>query len=476
VAIAITIYIGMYLFALTAISDFADTHIQGSMLEKSRNIYAICDNALNEILRSGLMHDEKEIAIKKALTIGAIEDYMRENKLVGLITDSAGKTLLATDNISLTDFPIAQNNAVSPVEYQGQLYYAHSTDFTPWDWHILFMSDARIYTALLNEVRLAYITTGGIFLISVFLLLCYLNKTIKNPINKIIQPLKEHTQPEYKGISEFEFISNSIKDMMLEKERLMEQVIEEQKLKGIRVLAAGVAHNFNNMLVGVLGYASLVRAKLEDVKKAKTSLNEHSLDEMLKYVTTIETSAQKAGTLARELTELSRKKELEKDFIAQVDINTVVTELKHLLKNTFPKNIEIIANLSTNLPLIKGNASQLEQSILNICINSKDAMPSGGKLSIETSMLNIKRDDPKPQYLKPGSYVVVSISDTGTGMDEETLSHIFEPFFTTKPVDKGTGLGLAAVYSIIKAHNGYITAKSTPNKGTTFIIYLPVSE
>jgi signal transduction histidine kinase len=280
--------------------------------------------------------------------------------------------------------------------------------------------------------------------------------------------------PEYKGIYEFEFLSENIRDMMIEKQRLMKQIIEEQKLKGIRVLASGIAHNFNNILVGVLGYASLIRTRLESAKKTNQPLQGQMLDEIIKHIDVIETSSQKAGRLAKELALFSKKRELEEDTIASVDINKVIAELNELILNTFPKNIEISTILTENLPVIKGNAHQLEQAILNICINSKDAMPDGGMLFIETYAARITEKIPEYLFLKPGNYVIIKISDTGTGMDEETISHIFEPFFTTKPVDKGIGLGLSAAYSIIKAHRGYIIAESSSGKGSTFTIYLPI--
>lgn len=466
----------LYMFVLRYVSDFTDQHIKDSLMGISREIYNTCDRNLNELLKAGLTGDERSVRIKKGLTIGIIEDYLQQNNSKGIISEKDNELLAyyLSPELSKAIRKNARNNMVSAVEHNGTKYYIYQMHFEPWDWRIILVKDAAEYSALVKRVRLAYTATGGMLIIAGLLVLCYLNRAVKHPINKIIKPIKKGDPPGYKGIYEFEFLSDSINEMMSQKQSLMKQIIEEQKLKGIRVLASGVAHNFNNILVGVLGYASLVRTKLEDVKKTNTPLDGHSLNEILKYVDIIETSAQKAGALAKELAELSRKRVLEKDFITQVDINAAITEFERLLKNTFPKNIELSTNLSANLPFIKGNASQLEQAILNICINSKDAMPDGGKLFIETSMTTIKEKNPSYPYLKFGNYVTVNISDTGAGMDEETLSHIFEPFFTTKPVDKGTGLGLATVYSIIKAHRGYVIAESAKGKGSTFTIYLPI--
>jgi signal transduction histidine kinase len=323
---------------------------------------------------------------------------------------------------------------------------------------------------LAKKVRIAYIASGAILIIIGLLAIGYFNRAVKYPVSKIISSLKAGNQPEYKGIYEFEFLSSSIGEMMDERERLMNQLIEEQKMKGIMTLASGVAHNFNNILMGVLGYASLISMKLKDAKSEKQALQGQDIDELLEYTGTIESSALKAGGLARELEDLSRKGILEKESVIPIDINKLIAELQRLLSSTFPKNIEITVKLDDRMPTIKGDAIQLEQALLNIAINSKDAMPYGGKLTIKTFVT----DSAKYHYLKPGKYITIQISDTGIGMDEATLSHIFEPFFTTKPVDKGIGLGLATVYSIIKAHRGYVIAESLPDKGSTFTIYLPI--
>ncbi|MEW6739304.1 MAG: ATP-binding protein [Nitrospirota bacterium] len=466
----------LYMFVLRYVSDFTDQHIKGSLTGISREIYNACDRNLNELLKTGLAGDEKTVRIKKGLTIGIIEDFLQQNKSKGIIVEKGNELLTCCllPELSKAIRKNARDNMVSVVEHDGTKYYIYQMHFEPWDWRILLIQDAARYSTLINKVRLAYVATGVMLSIATLLILYYLHRSIKYPVNRIISSLKAGDQPEYKGIYEFEFLSNSIGEMMIERQRLMKQVIEEQKLKGIRVLASGVAHNFNNMLVGVLGYASLISMKLEDAKREKQALQGEDIDELLKYTGTIESSAQKASGLARDLAGLSRKRMLEKESVMPIDINKLITELQRLLSGTFPKSIEITAKMNDGLPAIKGDIMQLEQALLNIAINSKDAMPDGGKLTMKTFVTDIVNGNSKYHYLKAGKYVAIQISDTGTGMDEATLSHIFEPFFTTKPVDKGTGLGLATVYSIIKAHHGYVIAESIPDKGSTFTIYLPI--
>ncbi|BCB95262.1 hypothetical protein JZK55_01840 [Dissulfurispira thermophila] len=465
----------LYIFVLRYISDFTNQHIKNEFLWAWGEIYTICDKSLNELLKTNDIDNEKIVRIKKGLTISSIEDFLHQNRLKGIITENK-KELLSCCNTpekSRIFIDAAQANTVSSVKYDGIEYYTYQADFEPWSWQIIIIKDSTAYSSLIDKVKISYLSTGISLTLAGLLILCYLNRAVKYPINNIITSLKANKQPEYKGIYEFEFLSNSVAEMMEERQRMIKHIMEEQKLKGIRILASGVAHNFNNMLVGVLGYASLLSMKLENAKRENRLLKEEDLDELLKCTKTIETSAQKASTLARELSGLSRKKMLEGDSVGPVDINKLVTEMQRLLSDTFPKNIEVIAITDNNIPVITGDGMQLEQALLNIAINSKDAMPDGGKLTIQTSIADIKGKS-KYHYLKPGRYAAVQIRDTGTGMDEDTLNHIFEPFFTTKPVDKGTGLGLATVYSIIKAHDGYVIAESTPGKGSLFTIYLPI--
>lgn len=465
-----------YVFVLGYVSDFTNREINDSFMGISREIYNTCDRNLNELLKTGLAGDEKTVRIKKGLTIGVIEEYLQQNKYKGII-DEKGNELLAYSLLPELSRAIRKNakdNTVSILQHDGTKYYIYQMRFEPWDWRIILVKNAANYSDLIKKTRLAYIATAGTLVIVSLIILCYLHRSVKYPVNRIISSLKAGSQPGYKGIYEFEFLSDSIGEMIIERQRMMKQVIEEQKLKGIRVLASGVAHNFNNMLVGVMGYASLISMKLEDARMKQRALQREDIDELLKYTKTIESSSRKASNLARDLANLSRKRMLEKESVIPVDINKLIAELQRLLSGTFPQNIEVTAELADSLPAIKGDVLQLEQALLNIAINSKDAMPDGGKLSIKTFVSDVANRNSRYHYLKPGKYITIQISDTGTGMDEATLSHIFEPFFTTKPVDKGTGLGLATVYSIIKAHNGYVIAESIPHKGSTFTIYLPI--
>ena len=467
----------LYLFVLSSISDFAYKTIKDAFLDMSREIYSVCDRGLNELLVAGAATDEKAIRIKKALTIGMIEDLLKQYNFEGSITGENNEELLSCcflPDLQKAVKKVAKTSSVESLVHQGKKYYVYQMRFDPWEWPILFVRSAGEYSFLINKVRYAYMATGSVLLITTLALLYYLNRFIKFPLNSITEPVKRGELPEYRGIYEFEYLSDTIGHMMVEKEKLMEQIIQERKLKGINVLASGVAHNFNNILVGVLGYISLARMKLQNAKAAGKPVQGEFVDEILDNLERAGASADKAGSLARELSVFSKKMAREGSHFASVSINTIIAELNELLLNTFPKNIEIVVSLTDEDPLIEGDPSQLEQALLNVCVNSRDAMSDGGKLTIETSLASIANKDPIYPYIQPGDYAVVKIFDTGKGIDNETMVHIFEPFFTTKPVDKGTGLGLATVYTTIRAHHGHVRVESNPGEGSAFTILLPV--
>ncbi len=244
-----------------------------------------------------------------------------------------------------------------------------------------------------------------------------------------------------------------------EKERLQAQLLQSQKMESMGILAGGVAHDFNNILQTMGGNIQLLlRGK-----------DTHHPD--LKRLKTVQKSINRAAQLIKQLLVFSRKEESSRKII---NLNQEVEDAVKMLKRTLPRMIEIRENLDDNLWSINADPVQMEQVMLNIGFNAADAMPDGGKLIIETENIFLRPEDSK-QYIEidPGPYVHMRVSDTGLGMSKETVKHIFEPFFTTKEIGKGTGLGLASVYGIIKEHKGHIFCYSEPGQGTSFKIYLP---
>lgn len=233
---------------------------------------------------------------------------------------------------------------------------------------------------------------------------------------------------------------------------------QSQKMEAIGRLAGGVAHDFNNLLAIISGYSDLLlqsrgssdpdRLKLEQIKQAASS----------------------AASLTRQLLMFSRQQ-----FIQPVtlDINQIVSSTEKMLRRLIKENIEFTVILEPNLDRVNADPGQIEQVILNLVVNARDALPMGGKLCIRTSNVQMDQASRHAGGVRPGQFVLLEVTDTGTGMDHETQEHVFEPFFTTKPVGQGTGLGLATVYGIVKQSSGHIEVQSTLGHGTSFRIYLP---
>jgi PAS domain S-box-containing protein len=243
-----------------------------------------------------------------------------------------------------------------------------------------------------------------------------------------------------------------------ERRALEQQLRQSQKMEAVGRLAGGIAHDFNNLLMVISGYSEFLLDRLGPEPAVRGPAQE------------IAGAAGRATSLTRQLLAFSRKQMMAPKIL---DLNSVVIENMKMLRRVIGEDIELVMNPASGLGTVRADAGQIEQVIMNLAVNARDAMPSGGKLTIETS--NVSLDEEYARLHAPltsGNYVMLTISDTGAGMDLETQSHIFEPFFTTKG-PKGTGLGLSTVYGIVKQSGGYIWVNSGPGKGTSFRIYLP---
>jgi signal transduction histidine kinase len=241
---------------------------------------------------------------------------------------------------------------------------------------------------------------------------------------------------------------------------LFQQLVQAEKLQAIGRLAGGVAHDFNNVLTVVMGYAQ----QLLDNKNPTVEAVQRGASHIL-------TAGDRAARLTRQLLAFGRKQVLQPTIL---NLNAVIVDVDKMLRRLIHENVEIMTTPAPKLGLVKADVSQLEQVLLNLAINGRDAMPDGGKLTIETS--NVELDEAYAREhagVRPGPYVLLAVSDTGVGMDAETLSHIFEPFYTTKEVGKGSGLGLATVYGIVEQSGGHVAVYSEPGRGSTFKVYLP---
>jgi len=252
-----------------------------------------------------------------------------------------------------------------------------------------------------------------------------------------------------------------------ERKRLEEQLRQSQKMEGIGTLAGGIAHDFNNLLGIILGYATILEAPNIEVNRR------------LQGVETIKRAVQRGADLVRQLLTFARKSE---PTFGLVNINDLIEELGKMLSQTFPRTIDVRLRLEKSVPSITADATQIHQALLNLCLNSRDAMidqseenPKKGTLTISSSVISSKQMKEKFPDVENNDFLAVQVADTGIGMDENTRKRIFEPFFTTKELGKGTGLGLAVVYGIIKSHQALVEVESTENVGTSFSLYFPVA-
>ena len=233
-----------------------------------------------------------------------------------------------------------------------------------------------------------------------------------------------------------------------------------QRMEVVGTLAGGIAHDFNNQLTAILGFTELLLQSLGDAA-AQSRLKE------------IKNAAQRSAALTRQLLAFSRRRPLK---IEPLDLNVVVSTVSELLQRLLPEDVTWQLELQPALPVILGDAQQLENVLTNLAVNARDAMPDGGRLTITTGAIEVTEEDlRRDPSMKPGMYALLTVTDTGGGMDDAIKAHVFEPFFTTKEVGKGTGLGLAMVYDVVQHMRGVIRFHSEPGRGTAFRLYFPAT-
>ncbi|MGB9205537.1 MAG: PAS domain S-box protein [Terriglobales bacterium] len=269
------------------------------------------------------------------------------------------------------------------------------------------------------------------------------------PVEASISQIRTSTENLYTVI---------LRDISVRK-RTEEQLRQAQKMEAVGQLAGGVAHEFNNYLAIIMGYTELLERETVGNDSLRMSLSE------------IKDASQKVASLTRQLLAFSRKQVIEP---REVDLNSTVWETHKLLRRLIPVTIDLIPKLQDDVGKVKADPAQVQQILINLVLNARDSMPDGGKIFIETEEVDLDPEYASRQLdVQAGRYVMLSVADTGIGMDKETLSHIFEPFFTTKEEGKGTGLGLSTTYGIVKQSGGHLTVASVPGRGSTFRIYLP---
>jgi PAS domain S-box-containing protein len=255
------------------------------------------------------------------------------------------------------------------------------------------------------------------------------------------------------------FIQSFYRDIT-EKKKFQEYLFQSQKMDSIGTLAGGIAHDFNNILTAIIGHSEIIRRS-------------HLEEKALRSLTVIEEASRRAGRMISKLLGFARKSASE---VVPFNMNDVIFDTVKLLERVVDKKINLTVELDNRLPLVQGDVTQMEQVIMNLIVNARDAMPNGGSIIIKTTAREVVRGMPDvPSYIPPGEYVIMRVSDTGVGMAGDVLNRIFEPFYTTKDRGKGTGLGLAMVYGVVKEHRGYVTVQSELNRGSVFTVYIPTS-
>lgn len=247
-----------------------------------------------------------------------------------------------------------------------------------------------------------------------------------------------------------------------ERKALERQLFQARKMESLGRLASGIAHDFNNVLTGILGYTDLSLLKIDETHPLHT------------YLTHIRQLVWRASKMIRQLLTFGRRQVLEP---TPLNLNEVLADLLPLLEKVLSEEIEMSFHPDPHLKNVYADLSQIEQVILNLCVNARDAMPAGGRLVLQTENIFLTESDTRETpFMRPGDYVLLTVSDTGVGMDEKTIERIFDPFFSTKEPDQGTGLGLSIVHGIVGQHGGWVTVESETGKGSTFKIFLPAVE
>jgi signal transduction histidine kinase/CheY-like chemotaxis protein len=368
--------------------------------------------------------------------------------------------------------------AIKPVISQEEAVYFNTTPEQTGEQTIGYVHltmDAGNLKKSLRSLLIDSIVIGMAFLLIGALITYFVSKGVTGPLNRLTGEVKSFSDSgEYRGIlidsrdevgnlaSAFNDLMTSLKKREEEKEELEEKLRHSQKMEAIGTLAGGVAHDFNNILMAIIGYGALLQIELPSESK------------LYEYVEEIIKAGDRASDLTQRLLAFTRKQIISPE---PVKLDNIIVNIERLLTRLMTEDIEMSFKLEAGDAMVMADTGQIDQVLINLSTNARDALPRGGKIRISTSVTTPDTELLKQNDLQPGGeYALIRVEDNGVGIPENILQRIFDPFFTTKEVGKGTGLGLSMVYGIVKQHNGIISVESETNRGTTFSIYLPVIE
>ena len=391
--------------------------------------------------------------------------------------DVAVTTLPALQELKISDKARAQH-ALTQVDLAGDRYYASSVDLTPGEHpgaNLIVLKSYKEVAAYLDKLNQLLLGIGLVTIFAGGAMIFVISDTVTRPLSFLMQgvqalergdysyPLAAHGQDELSHLTRaFDKMRSTLKTDEEQRAKLEAQLRQAQKMEALGRLAGGVAHDFNNLLTVIGGHSELLLDRLKPGDPLHLSSQQ------------IRKTADRAAALTRQMLAFSRMQVVQAKIL---DINEISTEMGKLLRRLVREDIEFNLRLGESLARVKGDPSQIEQVLLNLAVNSSDAMPMGGKLTVETQNLVVNQNYARMRpSLELGKYVLITVTDTGHGMNAETKARIFEPFFTTKEPGKGTGLGLATVYGVVKQTGGFIWVESAPGNGTRFEIYLPATD
>jgi signal transduction histidine kinase/CheY-like chemotaxis protein len=427
-------------------------------------VLRILDAAFSDLVAARLLDNRMVTEAKQRVSLEEVVDYMNKHKLSGMVVDSSGTALYSSIPGELAGKLAPSLRQDGPFHFESGFdhYNGSVVLFPAWGWKVLLLHRPVTWFVEAYRSEFGYLMPSvailglGVFGFTLFVI----SRNFQRPVSRIIEDLEGKREIAKTGIAELDTIGEAINASFEQEKKLYEQLLRSQKLEALGTLAGGIAHDFNNLLTAILGYAEML------------SENPGSPESTARYAKTILNAAEQGAELTRRILSTTRKDQMQ---VVPLDLNAVVRTALELLDRSIPKQIEVVARLEEKLPPILGDASQLQQVIVNLSVNARDAMADGGRMVLSTSWTD-GEELPANGHPRPAEgYVKLSISDTGHGMDAATRQKIFDPFFTTKETGKGTGLGLFIVHSVVANHHGTINIYSEPGEGTRFSIYLPAT-